>query len=283
MNVRRTKKNRESNPLRRGRIEETRSTSRIKSRTVERSKKDVECRLRRNKAQRRLNFLLKRSEQLACAPASHRNEYYEYLAFEISRLPLPPELIRYICGGAAIHVIANNTTLNVHLLNETIDNRDICVVFNGGMEWLSRLKGRKWMVYRAKGTSSEHHGFDREHFIQSKFEYVSFTRNMPAEMKSVLTTLNPKRISLIPEWHNVWETYNIVKGVRYTGPSSGYLTVKLLAKLKNLVENLYSVKVLVILHGFEDTGKRSFWEGHNWQFERAELSNMSDQGILTRE
>lgn len=82
--------------------------------------------------------------------------------------------------------------------------------------------------------------------------------------------------SVLSEHHPVVADYPSFKDIHTSAPSSGFLLYRLLlvarAHLQDIQETELPLQLLML--GFNDNDKTAhFWQGHNWEFERQEMSS----------
>lgn len=92
--------------------------------------------------------------------------------------------------------------------------------------------------------------------------------------------------SVLSERHPVVEDYPSFKDIHSSAPSSGFLLYRLLlaarAHLQEIQKTELPLRLLML--GFNDNDKTNhFWQGHNWEFERQEMSAPPPQVEVIRQ
>ncbi|WP_201513088.1 hypothetical protein [Psychrobacter alimentarius] len=96
---------------------------------------------------------------------------------------------------------------------------------------------------------------------------------LPPSVQALLQ--NPQHHGVLSEQHPVVADYPCFADVHSSAPSSGFLLYRLLlaarAHLQRIQNTALPLRLLML--GFNDNDKTAhFWQGHNWEFERQEMS-----------
>ncbi|MEN6669067.1 hypothetical protein AAJP47_01690 [Psychrobacter sp. B38] len=96
---------------------------------------------------------------------------------------------------------------------------------------------------------------------------------IPPAVKALLQST--QHHSVLSESHPVVTDYPSFKEIHSSAPSSGFLLYRLLlaarAHLQDIEQTALPLRLLML--GFNDNDKTAhFWQGHNWEFERREMS-----------
>ncbi len=92
--------------------------------------------------------------------------------------------------------------------------------------------------------------------------------------------------SVLTEHHPVVADYPAFKDIHSSAPSSGFLLYRLLlaarAHLQDIQKTALPLRLLML--GFNDNDKTAhFWQGHNWEFERREMSTPPPEVEIIRQ
>lgn len=96
---------------------------------------------------------------------------------------------------------------------------------------------------------------------------------IPALLKTLLH--NSEHCRVLSEQHPVVADYPHFADIHSSAPSSGFLLYRLLLAARLHAQQLQDSTSLlkIVMLGFNDDDKTGyFWSGHNWQFEREEMS-----------
>lgn len=96
---------------------------------------------------------------------------------------------------------------------------------------------------------------------------------IPALLKDLLH--NNEHCGVLSEQHPVVADYPHFEDIHSSAPSSGFLLYRLLLAARLHVQRLQQTKapLQILMLGFNDENKTlHFWQGHNWKFEREEMS-----------
>lgn len=86
---------------------------------------------------------------------------------------------------------------------------------------------------------------------------------------------NDRRHSVLSERHPVVADYPYFKDIHSSAPSSGFLLYRLLLAAREHLQFMQkaALPLQLLMVGFNDNDKTAhFWQGHNWEFERREMS-----------
>ncbi|MGP9688051.1 hypothetical protein ACT3TH_02705 [Psychrobacter sp. AOP22-C1-C5] len=82
--------------------------------------------------------------------------------------------------------------------------------------------------------------------------------------------------SVLSEHHPVVDDYPSFKDIHSSAPSSGFLLYRLLLAARAHLQDIQKAELplQLLMLGFNDNDKTAhFWQGHNWEFERQEMSS----------
>jgi len=99
--------------------------------------------------------------------------------------------------------------------------------------------------------------------------------NVPLSVQAML--LSPIHHSVLSEHHKVVADYPYFTDIHSSAPSSGFLLYRLMLADRAYLHHIQDKKLPleVVMIGFNDNDKTAhFWHGHNWDFERQEMSRL---------
>jgi len=97
--------------------------------------------------------------------------------------------------------------------------------------------------------------------------------NVPLSVQAIL--LSPIHHSVLSERHTVVADYPYFADIHSSAPSSGFLLYRLMLAAREHVHRICNtgIPLELVMIGFSDNDKTAhFWHGHNWAFERQEMS-----------
>lgn len=97
--------------------------------------------------------------------------------------------------------------------------------------------------------------------------------DIPSNMQKLLS--NPTYHSVLSERHEVVADYPYFTDIHSSAPSSGFLLYRLMLVARAYLHHIQKTKLPleIVMIGFNDNDKTAhFWHGHNWDFERQEMS-----------
>ena len=97
--------------------------------------------------------------------------------------------------------------------------------------------------------------------------------DIPLNMQKILSS--PTYHSVLSERHKVVADYPYFTDIHSSAPSSGFLLYRLMLAARAYLHSIQDTKLplKIVMIGFNDNDKTAhFWHGHNWDFERQEMS-----------
>ena len=97
--------------------------------------------------------------------------------------------------------------------------------------------------------------------------------NIPSNMQKLLSSTTYH--SVLSEHHKVVADYPYFTDIHSSAPSSGFLLYRLMLATRAYLHHIQKTKLPleIVMIGFNDNDKTThFWHGHNWNFERQEMS-----------
>lgn len=226
---------------------------------------------------------------------------------------LPPVIQQTLSQSKRVICIANNSSLDITNLEALLQPTDMLVLFNDFIHAdyfahnsLVRTLP-KLLFFRQIGDSKLHFGLPpRSNNVTAINEMAKHApigillSNQPYQFplpsddpspdddpvtaSRVLTITNALRDLLdsdehcrvLSEQHPVVADYPCFADIHSSAPSSGFLLYRLLlaarAHLQLRQQTIAPLEIVML--GFNDEDKTAhFWQGHNWKFEREEMSN----------
>lgn len=92
--------------------------------------------------------------------------------------------------------------------------------------------------------------------------------------------------SVLSERHPVVDDYPYFTDIHSSAPSSGFLLYRLLLAAREHVQLMQNatLPLQLLMIGFNDNDKTAhFWQGHNWEFERHEMSSPPPEVEIIRQ
>ena len=92
--------------------------------------------------------------------------------------------------------------------------------------------------------------------------------------------------SVLSERHPVVDDYPYFTDIHSSAPSSGFLLYRLLLAAREHVQLMQNttLPLQLLMIGFNDNDKTAhFWQGHNWEFERREMSSPPPEVEIIRQ
>lgn len=96
---------------------------------------------------------------------------------------------------------------------------------------------------------------------------------IPPTVQALLQSM--QHHSVLSERHPVVADYPSFKDIHTSAPSSGFLLYRLLLAARVHLQHIQNTELplRLLMLGFNDNDKTAhFWQGHNWEFERQEMS-----------
>ncbi|MGO2279193.1 MULTISPECIES: hypothetical protein [unclassified Psychrobacter] len=107
--------------------------------------------------------------------------------------------------------------------------------------------------------------------------------NVPSSMQELLSS--PIYHSVLSERHEVVADYPYFNDIHSSAPSSGFLLYRLMLTARAYLHHIQKTELPleIVMIGFNDNDKTAhFWHGHNWDFERQEMSRPPKGVIVHR-
>ena len=107
--------------------------------------------------------------------------------------------------------------------------------------------------------------------------------NVPLPMQELL--MSPTHCSVLSERHAVVADYPYFVDIHSSAPSSGFLLYRLMLAAREYVHHTQKIELPLelLLIGFNNNDKTAhFWHGHNWAFERQEMSTLPPRVSIHR-
>ena len=99
--------------------------------------------------------------------------------------------------------------------------------------------------------------------------------DIPSNMQKLWSS--PTYHSVLSEHHKVVADYPYFTDIHSSAPSSGFLLYRLMLAARAYLHSIQDTKLPleIVMIGFNDNNKTAhFWHGHNWDFERQEMSRL---------
>ena len=225
---------------------------------------------------------------------------------------LPTNIQNALAQKNRIVFIANNPSITTEQLEDLLQPDDVLILFNhfihadffANHELISTLP--KLLFFRQIGDSNLHFG------LPPRSNNVAVMKRMAKSAPLGLLLSNcsyqfptpeddpspnddpitDDRILIIPsavkallqsdghhgvlsERHPVVEDYPAFQDIHSSAPSSGFLLYRLLLAARTHLQDMQQTELplRLLMLGFNDNDKTAhFWQGHNWEFERQEMS-----------
>lgn len=225
---------------------------------------------------------------------------------------LPTNIQTALAQKNRIVFIANNPSITTEQLEDLLQPDDVLILFNhfihadffANHELISTLP--KLLFFRQIGDSNLHFG------LPPRSNNVAVMKRMAKSAPLGLLLSNcsyqfptpeddpspnddpitDDRILIIPsavkallqsdghhgvlsERHPVVEDYPAFQDIHSSAPSSGFLLYRLLLAARTHLQDMQQTELplRLLMLGFNDNDKTAhFWQGHNWEFERQEMS-----------
>lgn len=225
---------------------------------------------------------------------------------------LPTNIQNALAQKSRIVFIANNPSITTEQLEDLLQPDDVLILFNhfihadffANHELVSTLP--KLLFFRQIGDSNLHFG------LPPRSNNVAVMKRMAKSAPLGLLLSNcsyqfptpeddpspnddpitDDRILIIPsavkallqsdghhgvlsERHPVVEDYPAFQDIHSSAPSSGFLLYRLLLAARTHLQDMQQTELplRLLMLGFNDNDKTAyFWQGHNWEFERQEMS-----------
>jgi len=225
---------------------------------------------------------------------------------------LPAVIQTVLEQAKRIVLVANNPAVTTTQLEMLLQPNDILVLFNHFIHagffaghQLARLLP-KLLFFRQIGDSKLHFGLPPRSNHISTIEQMAetaplgiLTSNQSYQFPSLADDPSPdddpitaQRIldipsnmqkllsstihhSVLSEHHKVVADYPYFTDIHSSAPSSGFLLYRLMLAARAYLHNTGETKLPleIVMIGFNDNDKTAhFWHGHNWNFERQEMS-----------
>ncbi len=104
---------------------------------------------------------------------------------------------------------------------------------------------------------------------------ITANRNLTTPKQLTQLLRDERHCRVLSEQHSVVADYPYFSDIHSSAPSSGFLLYRLLLAARQHVQLLQpeAIPLKILMLGFNDDNKTAhFWSGHNWQFERQEMS-----------
>ena len=227
-------------------------------------------------------------------------------------LMLPAVIQTALEQAKRIVLIANNPSVTTTQLEILLQHDDVLVLFNhfihadffAGHQLASLLP--KLLFFRQIGDSKLHFGLPPRSNHISTIEQMAetaplgiLTSNQPYQFPTLADdpSLNDDPItaqrildipssirkllssliyhSVLSERHEVIADYPYFNDIHSSAPSSGFLLYRLMLAARAYLHSIQKTELPleIVMIGFNDNDKTAhFWHGHNWDFERQEMS-----------
>lgn len=225
---------------------------------------------------------------------------------------LPVVIQQALTEQKRIVCMANNPSITTESLEKLLQPTDLLVLFNDFIhaDYLTNdpiaSQLPKLLFFRQNGDSLLHFGMPPRSnnvgaidtmakqaslgllFSNQPYQFPTpsddpsptddpITPNRILAIPSKLTTLlnNKDHCRVLSEYHPVVADYPSFTNIHSSAPSSGFLLYRLLLAARQHVQQLQkdATPLQIMMLGFNDEDKTGyFWSGHNWQFERQEMS-----------
>jgi len=99
--------------------------------------------------------------------------------------------------------------------------------------------------------------------------------DIPSNMQKLWSS--PIYHSVLSERHEVVADYPYFTDIHSSAPSSGFLLYRLIMAVRAYLQHIQKTKLPleIVMIGFNDNDQTAhFWHGHNWDFERQEMSRL---------
>ena len=237
-------------------------------------------------------------------------------------LTLPVVIQTALEQSKRVVVIANNPAITTAQLERLLQPDDVLVLFNhfihadffANHQAISLLP--KLLFFRQIGDSKLHFGLPPRSNNLSMMEQMAKTAplgiltsnqsypfpsltddpnpdddpvvthrvlNVPLPMQELL--MSPTYCSVLSERHAVVADYPYFVDIHSSAPSSGFLLYRLMLAAREYVHHTQKTELPLelLLIGFNNNDKTAhFWHGHNWAFERQEMSALPPRVSIHR-
>lgn len=225
---------------------------------------------------------------------------------------LPTNIQTALAQKNRIVFIANNPSITTEQLEDLLQPDDVLILFNhfihadffANHELISTLP--KLLFFRQIGDSNLHFGLPPRSnnvavmkrmaksaplgLLLSNCSYQFPTPEddpspnddpitddriliIPSAVKALLQS--DSHHGVLSERHPVVEDYPAFQDIHSSAPSSGFLLYRLLLAARTHLQDMQQTELplRLLMLGFNDNDKTAyFWQGHNWEFERQEMS-----------
>lgn len=225
---------------------------------------------------------------------------------------LPTNIQTALAQKNRIVFIANNPSITTEQLEDLLQPDDVLILFNhfihadffANHELISTLP--KLLFFRQIGDSNLHFGLPPRSnnvavmkrmakaaplgLLLSNCSYQFPTPEddpspnddpitdgriliIPSAVKTLLQS--DGHHGVLSERHPVVEDYPAFQDIHSSAPSSGFLLYRLLLAARTHLQDMQQTELplRLLMLGFNDNDKTAhFWQGHNWEFERQEMS-----------
>lgn len=236
---------------------------------------------------------------------------------------LPTNIQTALVQKSRIVFIANNPSITTEQLEDLLQPDDVLILFNhfihadffANHELISTLP--KLLFFRQIGDSNLHFGLPPRSnnvavmkrmaksaplgLLLSNCSYQFPTPEddpspnddpitddriliIPPAVKALLQ--NDGHHGVLSERHPVVEDYPAFENIHSSAPSSGFLLYRLLLAARTHLQDMQQTELplRLLMLGFNDNDKTAhFWQGHNWEFERQEMSAPPPQVEVIRQ
>lgn len=244
----------------------------------------------------------------------NQTDLFEKDILQEAYLTLPRFFIEHLLDSQRVVLIANNPAISTEILDSTLQQDDILVLFNHFIQadyFTSSPLAQpllKLLFFRQIGDSLLHFGlpprrnnlpaieqmlkdgkvgflFGNEgyHFPTVEDDPNPDDDPIDDSVTLVISNLLRQAISddyytrILNDMHPVVADYPVYENIHSSAPSSGFLMYRLMLAVQAYLKDLYQHPLEIVLLGFNhNKSTEYFWHGHNWDFERQEMSNLPD-------
>ena len=236
---------------------------------------------------------------------------------EDAYLTLPQHIRKALLDNCRVVFIANNPSISTSDLDQTLQKGDIVVLFNHFIqaEYFAHsplaAKLIKLLFFRQIGDSRLHFGLPPRHNNLSVIEQMirdnkigllfgnngyhfptladdpspdddPIDETVTLDLSNSLTEAikSAYYTNILSDNHPVVADYPIYDHIHSSAPSSEFLMYRLILAIKTYLHQQHGHQLQLALLGFNDDKKTDyFWHGHNWAFERQEMTDLPE-GVI---
>lgn len=246
--------------------------------------------------------------------SSNKQSYCYDTLLQDSYLTLPRHIREALLNNSRVIFIANNPSITTSDLDQTLRKGDIVVLFNHFIqaEYFAHsplaTQLIKLLFFRQIGDSRLHFGLPPRHNNVSVIEQMlkdnklgllfgndgyhfptladdpspdddpiddTVTLDLSNSLSEAIK--NADYTSILSDTHPVVADYPIYEDIHSSAPSSGFLMYRLMLAIKTYLHQQHGHQLQLALLGFNDDKKTDyFWHGHNWAFERQEMTDLPE-------